>query len=39
MTNKQYEEGKQLTISDTNWFWDKLCQVTKVGVSLRQYKI
>ena len=37
MTNMSDEQGKGLTIWGTNWFGDKLRQVTKVGVSLRQY--
>ena len=37
MTNKPDEQGKGLTISGTNWFGEELRQMTKVGVSLRQY--
>ena len=37
MTNKPDERDKGLTISGTNWFGDELRQVTKAGVSLRQY--
>ena len=37
MTNKPDEQGKGLTISGLNWFGGELLQVTKVGVSLRQY--
>ena len=37
MTNKPDEQGKGLTVSETNSFRDELRQVTKVGVSLRQY--
>ena len=38
MTNKPDEQGKGLTISGTKWFGDEFRPVTKVGVSLRQYK-